>query len=114
MDVDELLLFLTDPEQADSDFDGVNDYDEVFVEGTNPLLQDTDGDGLTDLLELETSGTDPLNPDTDMDGCNDALYFGMMCAGQGDNCEVDTNGDGIINVLDLVNISSFFGLICPF
>lgn len=51
----------TDPNNADSDGDGVDDGDE-----------DTDGDGLTDFQEIE-AGTDPQNPDTDGDGLNDKI-----------------------------------------
>ena len=83
----------TDPGNADTDGDGINDGEEV-VEGadgfiTNPLLADTDGDGMFDGFETQfglnplvddatgdldsdgisnldefLAGTDPTNPDT--------------------------------------------------
>jgi hypothetical protein len=38
--------------------------------GTDPLNADTDGDGVNDGQEA-TDGTDPLNSDTDGDGVTD-------------------------------------------
>ena len=60
----------TDPNNPDTDGDGLKDGDEVNKYGTNPLNPDTDGDGLRDGREVEL-GTDPLNPDTDDDGLVD-------------------------------------------
>ncbi|RYD34936.1 MAG: hypothetical protein EOP86_09750, partial [Verrucomicrobiaceae bacterium] len=62
----------TDPKKADTDGDGLSDGQEVNTTGTNPLLSDTDGDGLTDGQEVNTHGTDPNKPDTDNDGYSDA------------------------------------------
>jgi hypothetical protein len=45
----------TDPLNADTDGDGVNDGQEA---GTDPLNSDTDGDGVTDGQE-KTDATDP-------------------------------------------------------
>ncbi len=61
----ELIDFGTDPNDPDSDGDGIEDGEETvpgddgFV--TNPLLVDTDGDGLRDGLEIAT-GSDPTDP----------------------------------------------------
>jgi hypothetical protein len=60
----------TDPQNADTDGDGLLDGVEtrtgVFVgaddTGTDPLLADTDGDGLQDGAEV-ARGTDPTDPD---------------------------------------------------
>jgi ELWxxDGT repeat protein len=54
----------------DGDQDGLADADEV-VEGTDPDDPDTDADGLTDGAEVHTHGTDPLDADTDGDGYTD-------------------------------------------
>jgi 3D (Asp-Asp-Asp) domain-containing protein len=51
----------TDPNNPDTDGDGLSDGDEVHVYHTNPLLWDTDGDGISDGVEVRT-GTDPLDP----------------------------------------------------
>ena len=62
----------TNPENADTDGDGLNDFDENATFGTNPLNADTDGDGLIDSNET-IEGTNPLLADTDGDGLSDAL-----------------------------------------
>ena len=48
------------------------DLDE-FVNNTDPNNPDTDGDGLSDLDEIETHFTDPLKADGDDDGIPDAF-----------------------------------------
>ena len=61
----------TDPNNEDTDGDGLTDGGEVNTYGTDPNDQDTDGDGLTDGNEVNTYGTDPNNQDTDGDGFTD-------------------------------------------
>jgi hypothetical protein len=51
----------TDPNNPDTDGDGLSDGDEVHLYHTNPLLWDTDGDGISDGVEVRT-GSDPLDP----------------------------------------------------
>jgi hypothetical protein len=79
-------VFGTDPNQADTDGDGVNDYTELFVYASDPLNcadpfagqcgagpdggGDRDADGLPDAVEA-TVGTNPDDPDTDGDGESD-------------------------------------------
>lgn len=86
----EEILNGTDPNNADSDFDGLSDDVEIrstqlinainikapnrypaYVK-SNPLLADADNDGLNDKEERER-GLDPNNADTDGDGINDFL-----------------------------------------
>ncbi len=73
----EILVFDTNPFQADTDNDGVNDFTEIFIDGTDPLhapvivFTDSDGDGLSDDDEILLLGTDPFVSDTDGDGLND-------------------------------------------
>jgi 6-phosphogluconolactonase (cycloisomerase 2 family) len=62
----------TDPNNSDTDGDGLSDGDEVHKYHTDPLNPDTDGDGLSDGEEVRL-GTDPLNPDTDGDGIPDGI-----------------------------------------
>ena len=62
----------TDPNNPDTDGDGVSDGDEVHKFHTDPLNPDTDGDGLSDGDEIRL-GTNPLNPDTDGDGIPDGI-----------------------------------------
>lgn len=59
------------PNNPDTDGDGLTDGDEVTVSGTNLLKKDTDGDGLSDYDEVKIWHTNPLNPDTDTDGFSD-------------------------------------------
>ena len=60
----------TNPENADTDGDGLSDFDENATFGTNPLQADTDGDGLIDSNET-VEGTNPLLVDSDGDGFTD-------------------------------------------
>ncbi|HLD31309.1 MAG TPA: hypothetical protein VJB37_00205 [Patescibacteria group bacterium] len=61
--LDEELLF---GEPLDKDGDGLDDSFENDL-GTDPNNWDTDGDGLGDRDEVSIWKTDPLNPDTDGD-----------------------------------------------
>jgi len=62
---------MTQPEvvvpAVDSDRDGLTDDEEKTL-GTDPNNADTDNDGLFDREEVKVYLTDPLNPDTDQDG----------------------------------------------
>jgi MYXO-CTERM domain-containing protein len=64
----------TDPNDPDSDDDGVTDGAEHSA-GTDPLNADSDGDGLDDGAEFG-AGTDPLNADSDGDGATDGAEVG--------------------------------------
>lgn len=50
----------SDPDDPDSDGDGLLDGEEVLTHGTNPNLADSDGDGFDDPFELST-GFDPTS-----------------------------------------------------
>jgi hypothetical protein len=64
-------LGATDPQNPDTDGDGLKDGAEVNIHHTNPVSADTDADGLSDGAELNTYGTNPLIADTDGDGFPD-------------------------------------------
>ncbi|MDO8499297.1 MAG: hypothetical protein Q7S66_01405 [bacterium] len=51
----------TDPNNSDTDKDGLSDGDEVLIWRTNPLIPDSDGDGYLDGNEV-SHGYDPLGP----------------------------------------------------
>ena len=51
----------TDPNDSDTDNDGLTDGDEVFVLYSNPLSPDADGDGVPDWVEL-AQGRNPSSP----------------------------------------------------
>jgi hypothetical protein len=63
----------TDPENPDTDGDGLSDGDEVHVWKSNPLRRDTDFDGIDDGDEVTIYGTDPTLADSDGDGFNDGV-----------------------------------------
>ncbi|MBU4455405.1 thrombospondin type 3 repeat-containing protein [Patescibacteria group bacterium] len=54
----------------DQDAEGLYDFEEEKL-GTDPNNRDTDNDGLDDYYETRIYKTDPLNPDTDGDGFKD-------------------------------------------
>ncbi len=95
----------TDPLKWDTDDGGVSDGSEdanlngrVDADEADPndasddgSVVDTDGDGLSDLLELFL-GSDPNDADSDDDGVPD---------GEEPNPSHDTDGDGLINILDV-------------
>ena len=60
----------TDPDSADSDNDGLDDWTELYETGTDPWSPDTDNDGLSDGDEIAL-GTNPHSSDTDGDGLPD-------------------------------------------
>lgn len=108
----------TDPQNADTDDDGLSDGEEVKSLGSSPVLWDTDGDGLRD-------GDDPApldNPDLDADGLPDAwetdqfgnldqsaltdydgdgLRDGEEYTAGSDPDAADTDGDGISDFLEV-------------
>ncbi len=61
----------------DQDGDGLTNLQE-FMLGTDPSNADTDGDGVNDGAEVNRLGgaTNPLNPDTDQDGLSDGVETG--------------------------------------
>jgi outer membrane protein OmpA-like peptidoglycan-associated protein len=70
-DGEEVRNYITDPLNPDTDGDTLKDGDEVRLHKTDPLKADSDGDKLTDNDEIEKYQTDPLNKDTDADKLND-------------------------------------------
>ncbi len=79
----------TDPNNNDTDGDGLNDSYEAFILLTDPTAVDTDGDGISDGVEVNGAygdpplATDPRNNNTDGD--------------QFDDGEEDVNGNGIVD-----------------
>ena len=111
---------------VDTDHDGLPDACEAIY-GTDPNNSDTDGDGLNDGPEVRYWMSNPLVKDTDADGCSDAREVatvdGNRVVNSADLAIVansfgklspefrpyDTNGDGFINAGDLAFIASKFG-----
>jgi len=78
-----------DPNNPDTDGDGLKDGQEFFI-GTDPTVKDTDGDGLSDGWE-ENNGLNPLWYDSDGDDLSDGweVDHGL------DPLSRDTDGDGM-------------------
>lgn len=91
-DGDEVKKYNTDPKNPDSDGDGLKDGEEVFTYKTNPAKADTDGEGLNDGDEVLKYKTDPLKADTDGDGLNDG---DEVLKYKTNPLKTDTDGDGL-------------------
>ena|GEM_PF-1831695 len=91
-DLEEIMIYHTDPNNADSDGDGLTDGEEVRIYGTNPLKADTDGDGLTDGDEVHKYHTNPRLADSDGDGLTDGEE---VLQAHTDPLSRDTDGDGL-------------------
>ncbi len=91
-DGEEVNKYFTNPLKVDTDGDGLSDGDEVMKYKTDPLKADTDGDGLTDGDEVLKYKTDPLKADTDGDGLSDG---DEVMKYKTDPLKADTDGDGL-------------------
>ncbi len=93
-------LLGTNPNEADTDADGIDDGDEVNDTTTDPTDADSDDDLLTDGIELN-NGTNPLNPDSDgdgvLDGTEDRNHDGTHDAGEMDPRDDDSDDDGVVD-----------------
>lgn len=93
----------TDPQNNDTDGDGLNDSMEALVLLTDPTSPDTDSDGILDGVEFNGSygdpaqGSDPRNNNTDgdflEDGDEDINGNGVIDEGETDPTRVDDDGD---------------------
>ena len=91
-DGEEVRRYRTNPLKADTDGDGLSDGDEVKKYRTDPTKSDTDGDGLSDGDEVLKYHTDPLRQDTDGDGLTDG---DEVLKYHTNPLKVDTDGDGL-------------------
>ena len=79
----------TNPLNADTDNDGLNDSHEALTLLTDPTNSDTDGDGINDGIEINgqygfpAQSSDPRNNNTDGDAFDDG--------------EEDINGNGVVD-----------------
>lgn len=92
MDGEEVNKYFTNPLNPDTDGDGLKDGEEVLNYKTDPNKADTDGDGLKDGEEVLNYKTDPLNSDSDGDGLKDG---DEVLKYKTDPNKVDTDGDGL-------------------
>ncbi|MGE5436054.1 MAG: OmpA family protein [Syntrophothermus sp.] len=92
LDGQEVLSYKTDPKNPDTDADGLKDGAEVKQYKTDPLNKDTDGDGLGDGQEVNSTKTNPLDKDTDADGLTDGQEVNTT---KTDPLNPDTDKDGL-------------------
>ena len=107
--------FGLDPNDSDTDGDGLSDYEEVAYDvsaiyynpydpntgtGTdlNAKSKDTDADGLEDFAEINTYGTNPISADTDGDGMSDGYERTYGLNPLQDDTASDLDGDGVANI----------------
>ncbi|MDD3275506.1 MAG: S8 family serine peptidase [Kiritimatiellales bacterium] len=92
----------TDPNDPDSDSDGLNDGNEVNgVSGyvTDPNDPDSDDDGLNDAAEV-LAGTNPNNPDSDADGMPDGWEVFYSLDPLVNDAAGDADSDGLTNLFE--------------
>ena len=97
-DGEEYLTYKTDPLNTDSDSDGLSDYEEVKNTKSNPLIADTDGDGLNDGEEVNKYKTDPLVVDTDKEGLSD---YAEVMTHKTNPLLADTDKDGLTDAEEI-------------
>lgn len=73
-----------------------SDYSDEVVYLVPQTRLDSDGDGISDTDEMNIYQTDPYEADTDGDGVNDGEELNYW----GGSWNEDSDGDGIINLLD--------------
>ena len=79
----------TNPTNADSDGDGLNDSYEALTLLTDPTAFDTDGDGLSDGVEVNAAYGEPAQASDPRDNNTDDDAF--------DDGEEDANGNGVVD-----------------
>ena len=94
LDGEEVHRYKTNPLDPDTDHDGLKDGEEVKRYKTDPLDPDTAHDGLLDGDEVKTYLTDPRDPDTDHDGLKDGEE---VMRHKTDPLNPDTDGDGLLD-----------------
>ena len=93
----------TNPQNSDTDNDGLNDSYEALTLLTDPTSRDTDNDGIPDGVEINSAygnppqASDPRNNNTDGDafddGDEDANGNGIVDAGETDPTRREDSGD---------------------
>lgn len=108
-DFGEVWVYYTYPDSSDTDWDGLNDYAEVFTYGTDPWWWDTDEDTLSDGDEVLIHSTDPTEMDTDGDWMWDdwERANGFDPSNPADGL-LDTDSDGLANQLEFVFMDKGF------
>jgi hypothetical protein len=101
-DGEELTLYKTDPNKSDTDFDELNDGEEINVYKTNPNLYDSDEDSFSDATEVR-EGSDPLDVNSVPDDANAnrvADAWEVTYNVEVKNGSQDTDSDGVADILE--------------
>lgn len=96
------LLNDSNPNDDDTDNDGLKDGDEINTTHTNPRVGDSDRDGLSDSAEL-VAGTDPARSDSDGDTLTDGDEINVY---HSNPMVFDTDGDGAYDLVEVLNGSN--------
>jgi len=94
------IIYGTNPDNNDTDGDGLLDGEEIYIYDSNVTNPDSDGDGLLDGDEVNIYGTDVSNPDTDNDGLADGEEVHRY---QTNPRNSDTDGDCLLDSFEILN-----------
>jgi hypothetical protein len=88
---------VANPDQADTDDDGIGNACDSCPLVPNPDQADSDGDGIANACDICPANPDPMQLDTDGDGRGDACD---NCPGAANADQLDTDTDGRGDVCD--------------
>lgn len=94
LDSEETGIYGTDPNDPDSDQDGLDDGDEIAL-ATDPLDSDTDADGLFDGTEVDIALGEACPAPTVSDSDGDTLLDGYEVTIGTNPCSSDTDADSV-------------------
>ncbi len=97
-DGEEIITYNSNPLNRDSDMDGLSDHDEVKIHFTNPNFNDTDKDAISDFEEVTNYGTNPLSNDTDSDRLTDNEEINAYHTNPSKS---DTDADGLTDYFEV-------------
>ena len=88
----------SDPDDTDSDDDGLNDGAEFNIHDSDPIDNDSDDDGLLDGAEVNSHSTDPNDSDSDNDTLSD--FAEINSHGTNPNL-ADSDTDGFSDAVEI-------------